>query len=105
MLEAEVTTWINTILFPFMPVITVFIVSALMLSDLPWNDDDDDDDGGGLISPVYNYVPQGAQRIYIKMILIFITSLFNSVPSSAKDILEFGFFLTVGITAGKVVLL
>jgi len=30
-----------------------------MLSDLPWNDDDDDDDGGGLISPVYNYVPQG----------------------------------------------
>ena len=31
-----------------------------MLSDLPWNDDDDDDDGGGLISPVYNYIPQGA---------------------------------------------
>ena len=31
-----------------------------MLSDLPLNDDDDDDDGGGLISPVYNYVPQGA---------------------------------------------
>ena len=58
MLEAEFNTWINTILFPFMPVITVFIVSALMLSDLPWNDDDDDD-GGGLISPVYNYVPQG----------------------------------------------
>ena len=53
---------INTILFPFMPVITVFIVSALMLSDLPWNDDDDDDDGGGLISPAfnYNYVAQGA---------------------------------------------
>ena len=43
-----------------MPVITVFIVSALMLSDLPLNDDDDDDDGGGLISPMYNYVPQGA---------------------------------------------
>ena len=59
MLEVEINTWINTILFPFMPVITVFIVSALMLSDLPWNDDDDDDDGGGLISPVYNYVPQG----------------------------------------------
>ena len=59
MLEAEFNTWINTILFPFMPVITVFIVRALMLSDLPWNDDDDDD-GGGLISPVYNYVPQGA---------------------------------------------
>ena len=55
MLEAG----INTILFPFMPVITAFIVSALMLSDLPWNDDDDDDDGGGLISPIYNYVPQG----------------------------------------------
>ena len=59
MLEAEFNTLINTILFPFMPVITVFIVSALMLSDLPWNDDDDDDGGGGLISPVYNYVPQG----------------------------------------------
>jgi len=59
MLEAEINTWIHTILFTFMPVITVFIVSALMLSDLPWNDDDDDDDGGGLISPMYNYVPQG----------------------------------------------
>ena len=59
MLETGINTWINTILFPFMPVITVFIVSALMLSDLPWNDDDDDDDGGGLISPVYNFVPQG----------------------------------------------
>ena len=61
MLEAEINTWINTILFPFMPVITVFMVSALMLSDLPWNDDDDDDDDdGGLISPVYSFVPQGA---------------------------------------------
>ena len=59
MLEAGINTWIYTILFPFMPVITVFIVSALMLSDLPLNDDDDDD-GGGLISPMYNYVPQGA---------------------------------------------
>ena len=59
MLEVEFNTWLHTILFPFMPVITVFIVSALMLSDLPWNDDDDDD-GGGLISPMYNYVPQGA---------------------------------------------
>ena len=103
MLEVEINTWIHTILFPFMPVITVFIVSALMLSDLPWNDDDDDDDGGGLISPVYNYVPQGAQRIYIKM--IFISSLLNSVPSSSRDLLEFGFFLTMGITAGKVGLL
>ena len=60
MLEAGIHTWINTILFHFMPVITVFIVSALMLCDLPWNDDDEDDDGGGLISPIYNYVPQGA---------------------------------------------
>ena len=60
MIEPEFTTWINTILFPFMPVITVFIASALMLSDLPWNDDDDDDDGGGLVTPVYNYAPQGA---------------------------------------------
>ena len=53
MLESGINTWMNTILFTFMPVITVFIVSELMLSDLPWNDDDDDDDGGGLISPVY----------------------------------------------------
>ena len=60
MLEAEFNTWINTVLFPFMPVITVFIVSALMLSELPWNDDDDDDHGGGLTTPMNNYVPQGA---------------------------------------------
>ena len=60
MLEVDITTFINTVLFPFMPVITVFIASALMLSDLPLNDDDDDDDGGGLITPVYNYAPQGA---------------------------------------------
>jgi len=60
-LEADIATLINTILLPFMPVITVFIVSALMLCDLTWNDDDDDDDdGGGIITPVYNYVPQGA---------------------------------------------
>ena len=59
MIEADFTTWINTILFPFMPVITVFIVSAIMLSDLPWNDDDDDDDGSGLITPIYSYAPQG----------------------------------------------
>jgi len=58
MLDTEFTTWINTILLPFTPVITVFIASALMLSDLPWNDDDDD--GGGLVTPVYNYAPQGA---------------------------------------------
>ena len=60
MLEAEITTLINTLLFPFMPVITIFLVSTLMLGDLSWDDDDDDDDGGGLISPAYNYVPQGA---------------------------------------------
>ena len=56
MFEEAINTWISTILFPFIPVITVFLVSALMLSDLPSNNDDDDDDGGGLISPVYNYV-------------------------------------------------
>ena len=59
-LEADYNTWVNTILFPFMPVITVFIVSFLMLGDLPFNDDvDDDDGGGGVMSPVYNYLPQG----------------------------------------------
>ena len=59
MLDTDVSTLINTILLPFMPVITVFIASAIMLSDLPWNDDDDDDDGSGLINPVYSYAPQG----------------------------------------------
>ena len=59
MLDIDINTFINTILFPFMPVVTVFIASALMLSDLPWNDDDDDE-GGGLITPVYNYIPEGA---------------------------------------------
>ena len=59
MLEAGIQTWLNTILFPFMPVITVFIVSALMLTDLPWNDDDDDDDGGGLMIPASTFSPQG----------------------------------------------
>ena len=45
-----------------MPVICVFVVSFLMLGDLPWDDDDDDDDdgGGGVMTPVYNYAPQGA---------------------------------------------
>ena len=56
MLEAGINTWINTNLFLYMPVIPLFIVSALSLCDLPWDDDDD----GGLISPVYNYIPQGA---------------------------------------------
>ena len=61
MLELDITIWIKTILFPFMPVITVFIASAIMLIDLPWNDhdNDDDDDGSGLITPIYSYAPQG----------------------------------------------
>ena len=59
MIEVDFTTLINTILLPFMPVITIFIASSLMLSDLPWNDDDDDDDGSGLITPIYNFAPQG----------------------------------------------
>lgn len=52
------STWFQTILFPFMPVICVFIVSFIMLGDLPWNnDDDDDDDGsGGIMIPAYNPV-------------------------------------------------
>ena len=53
-------TWFSTMLFPFMPVICVFVVSFLMLGDLPWDDDDDDDDdtGGGIMIPAY--VPSGA---------------------------------------------
>ena len=56
MIGADITIWINTIFFPFMPFITVFIASAIMLSDLPWNDDDD---GNGLITPINSYAPQG----------------------------------------------
>ena len=55
MLEADYQTWLNTILFPFMPVITVFVASFIMLGDLPFNDDDDDDDdhGGGMLIPAF----------------------------------------------------
>ena len=61
MLDADYQTWVQTLLFPFMPVICTFIVSIVMLGDLPFNDDDDDDDGGGgIMSPVYNYAHQGA---------------------------------------------
>ena len=60
-LEADYNTWGITILFPFLPVITVFVCSYLMLGDLPFDDDDDDDDGGGgVMTPVYNYAPSGA---------------------------------------------
>ena len=60
-LEADYNTWVNTILFPFLPVITVFVCSYLMLGDLPFDDDDDDDDGGGgVMTPVYNYAQSGA---------------------------------------------
>ena len=60
-LEADYNTWVSTFLFPFMPVICVFVASFIMLGDLPWDDDDDDDDeGGGVMTPVYDYVPQGA---------------------------------------------
>ena len=46
-LEADYNTWVHTILFPFMPVICVFLASFIMLGDLPWTDDDDDDDDQG----------------------------------------------------------
>ena len=60
-LEADYNTWVNTILFPLLPVITVFVCSYLMLGDLPFDDDDDDEDGGGgVMTPVYNYAPSGA---------------------------------------------
>ena len=59
MLEADYQTWVQTLLFPFMPVITVFVVSILMLGYLPWNDEDDDDDdgSGGIMQPVYSPMP------------------------------------------------
>ena len=55
MLEADITILINTILYPLMPVITVLKASAIMLSDLPWNDDND---GCSLFTPIYSYAPQ-----------------------------------------------
>ncbi len=60
MLYADQQTWTLTFLFPFMPVMCVFLVSFIMLGDLPWYDDDDDDDdtGGGIMIPAY--VPSGA---------------------------------------------
>ena len=59
MLEADYQTWMPTLLVPFMPVITLFLVSFVMLGDLPWDDDDDDDDrDGGILIPAY--VPSGA---------------------------------------------
>ena len=54
MLEADYQTWVHTLLFPFMPVITLFLVSFVMLGDLPWDDDDADDDrDGGIMIPAY----------------------------------------------------
>ena len=54
MLEADYQTWFNTLLFPFMPVLCVFLASFIMLGDLPWDDDDDDDDGdGGIMIPAF----------------------------------------------------
>ena len=59
MLEVDYQTWMHTLLFPFMPVITLFLVSFVMLGDLPWDDDDDDDDrDGGIMIPAY--APTGA---------------------------------------------
>tara|TARA_B100000508_G_scaffold105074_1_gene83287 strand:- start:117 stop:299 length:183 start_codon:yes stop_codon:yes gene_type:complete len=60
MFYADQQTWTLTFLFPFMPVMCVFLVSFIMLGDLPWDDDDDDDDdtGGGIMIPAY--VPSGA---------------------------------------------
>ena len=58
MLEADYQTWVQTMLFPFIPVITVFIVSFVMIGDLPFDDDDDDDDGGGgVMTPVFAPMP------------------------------------------------
>jgi hypothetical protein len=45
------STILKTFIFPFMPVICVFLVSFLMLDDL---NDDDDDGGGGMAIPAYN---------------------------------------------------
>tara|TARA_B100000927_G_C16137537_1_gene337902 strand:- start:333 stop:506 length:174 start_codon:yes stop_codon:yes gene_type:complete len=56
MIQADYLTWFQTVLFPFMPVICIFIASSLLLDDLR-DDDDDDDGGGGVMTPVYSYNP------------------------------------------------
>ena len=46
---ADPSTLQLAFLFPFLPVISVFIVSILMLGELPFKDDDDDDDDRGTL--------------------------------------------------------
>ncbi len=50
---ADPTTLQLAFLFPFLPVISVFIVSIIMLGELPFKDDDDDDDDRGTLVPAY----------------------------------------------------
>ena len=52
---ADQQTWTLTFLFPFMPVLCVFLVSFVMLGDLPWEDDDDEEDS-------YEFVPRGRTK-------------------------------------------
>ena len=47
---ADPSTLQLAFLFPFLPVISVFIVSILMLGELPFKDDDDD---RGTLVPAY----------------------------------------------------
>tara|TARA_B100000287_G_scaffold8087_1_gene8001 strand:+ start:669 stop:782 length:114 start_codon:yes stop_codon:yes gene_type:complete len=34
--------------------------------------------------------------------MIFISTIINSIPPGTRDLVEFGFFMAVGITAGAV---
>ena len=56
MIESDYQTWLMTMLFPFMPVIMVF-VNFILLGDIPTDDDDDDDQGGGLLIPAFAPAP------------------------------------------------
>lgn len=57
MIESDYQTWLMTMLFPFMPVIMVFVASFILLGDIPTDDDDDDDQGGGLLIPAFAPAP------------------------------------------------
>jgi len=37
--------------------------------------------------------------------MIFLATIMNSIPPGSRDLVEFGFFMAVGITAGSVGLL
>tara|TARA_R100000329_G_scaffold72897_1_gene63446 strand:+ start:216 stop:380 length:165 start_codon:yes stop_codon:yes gene_type:complete len=44
-------------------------------------------------------------RTRIYLLMIFLSTILNSLPPGSRDLVEFGFFMAVGITAGSAGLL